>query len=84
MFVISECTVERSKMVWLKKPCHLRSNVNFVGKNHHIYLNNFFSTIKLAYDLFKDVIYCCTMAQANRKDFLKDLATTSLLVKCLK
>lgn len=66
------------------KPCHLRSNVNFVGKNHLIYLNNFFSTIKLDYDLFKDVIYCCTMAQANRKDFLKDLATTSLLVKCLK
>ena len=57
---------------------------NFVGKNHHVFFDNFFSTVKLAEDLLKDGIYCCATARANRKDFPKDLAAKSPIVKRLK
>jgi len=50
---------------------------NFTGKNHHVFFDNFFSTVKLAEDLLEDQIYSCATTQANRKDFPKDLAAVN-------
>ena len=32
---------------------------NFTDKNHHVFFDNFFSTVKLAKDLLEDQIYSC-------------------------
>lgn len=57
---------------------------NFTGKNHHVFYDNFFSTVKLAEDLLEDQIYSCATTRANRKDFPKDLAANNPHVKRLK
>lgn len=57
---------------------------SFTGKNHHVFYDNFFSTVKLAEDLLEDQIYSCATARANRKDFPKDLAANNPRVKRLK
>lgn len=57
---------------------------NFTGRNHHVFYNNFFSTVKIAEDLLEDGIYSCATARANRKDFLKELGATNHDVKHLR
>lgn len=57
---------------------------NFTGKNHHVFYDNFFSSVKLAEDLLEDDIYSCGTARANRKEFPKDLAVSNPRVKRLR
>lgn len=57
---------------------------NFTGKNHHVFYDNFFSSVKLAEDLLEDQIYSCGTARVNRKDFPKDLAANNPPVKRLR
>jgi hypothetical protein len=37
------------------------------GKNHHVYMDNFFSSPKLFTDLQADGVYCCGTLRLNRK-----------------
>ena len=57
---------------------------NLMGKNHHVFFDNFFSIVKLVEDLLKDGIYSCGTTRANRKDFPKELAATNREVKALQ
>jgi len=57
---------------------------NFTGRNHHVFYDNFFSTVKLAEDLLEDNIYLYATARVNRKEFPKDLAPNTPGVKCLR
>ena len=54
---------------------------NFAGKNHHVFYDNFFSTVKLAKDLLEDNIYSCATARPNRKEFPKILASNISRIK---
>ena len=56
---------------------------NFTSKNHHIYCDNFFTSVSLAEDLLNDNIYLCGTTRAIRKDFPKELANNPQ-VKCFK
>ena len=47
---------------------------NFTSKNHHIFCDNFFTSVSLAEDLLNDNIYLCGTTFAIRKDFPKELA----------
>ena len=47
---------------------------NFTSKNHHIFCDNFFTSVSLAEDLLNDNIYLCGTTCAIRKDFPKELA----------
>lgn len=57
---------------------------NITGKNHHVFCDNFFTSVKLAEDLLPDNIYLCGTTRANRKDFLKELAANNAQVKRLR
>lgn len=57
---------------------------NFTGRNHHVFYDNYFSSVKLAEDLLEDNIYSCSTARANRKDFPKELAANNQDVKRLR
>jgi len=57
---------------------------NFTGRNHHVFYDNFFSTVKLAEDLLEDNIYLYATARVNRKEFPKDLAANTPGVKRLR
>ena len=37
------------------------------GKGHHLYFDNFFSSVDLAQDLLKDQLYCVATTRINRK-----------------
>ena len=39
------------------------------GKHHHIYFDNFFTSVKLLKDLLKDGIYSCGTVRQNRRNF---------------
>ena len=39
------------------------------GKNHHVYFDNFFTSLDLVVDLEKDSIYSCGTARKDRKGF---------------
>ena len=56
---------------------------NFTGKNHHIFCNNFFTSVSLPEDLLNDNNYLCGTTRAIRKDFPKELAN-NLQVKRFK
>ena len=56
----------------------------FTGKNHHVFCDNYFSSVKLAADLLKDDIYLTATTRTNRKDFPKELARTTPAIKHLK
>ena len=43
------------------------------GKNHHVYFDNFFTSLDLIIDLEKDGIYACGMARKDRKGFPPEL-----------
>lgn len=57
---------------------------NITGKNHHVFCDNFFTSVKLAEDLLPDNIYLCGTTRANRKHFLKELAANNAQVKRLR
>ncbi len=48
------------------------------GKNHHVYFDNFFTSVKLLEDLLEDGIYGCGTARKDRKGFPPALKTVSL------
>ena len=56
---------------------------NFMGKNHHVFFDNYFSSVKLSEDLLKDAIYSCGTVRANRKGYPKELAKKAVTVKHL-
>lgn len=56
----------------------------FTGKNHHLFCDNFFTSVQLAEDFLKDKIYLCGTIRANRKGFPKELAANVPNVKRLK
>ena len=70
--------------------CDLSSRVvkdltrTFTRKNHHVFCDNSFSSVKLAADLLKDNIYLTATTRTNRKDFPKELAKTTPAIKRLK
>ena len=43
-----------------------------VGKNHHVYCDNFFTSIPLFQDLLHDKIYACGTIRSNREFFPQD------------
>ena len=52
-----------------------------VSKNHHIFVDSFFSSTALFTSLLQDCIYACGTFRHNRKDFpsdLKDKKTVNL------
>ena len=42
---------------------------DLVGKFHHVYFDNYFTSVHLAVDLLKDGIYMCGTIRPNRKQF---------------
>ena len=56
---------------------------NFTGKNHDVFFDNYFSSVKLSEDLLKDAIYSCGTVRANRKGYPKELAKKAVTVKRL-
>jgi len=46
---------------------------NCTGKYHHVFCNNFFTSVKLAEDLLADKIYWCGSVRVNRLGCLKEL-----------
>ncbi len=46
---------------------------DLVGKNYHLYMDNFFSSIALFHQLLDDGIYACGTLHSNRKFFPEDL-----------
>ena len=57
---------------------------NFTSKNHHVFCNNFFTSVSLAEDLLNNNIYQCGTTSAHREDFPKELAANNAQVKHLK
>ena len=56
----------------------------FVGKNHHVFVDNFFSSISLAENLLRDQIYLCGTVRSNRQGIPRDIALTTQQVKRLR
>ena len=48
------------------------------GKNHHVYFDNFFTSLDLVVDLEKDGIYSCGTARKDRKGFPPELKKPAL------
>ena len=54
---------------------------DLVGKNHHIYIDSFFSSVSLYSNLLADKVYCTGTVRSNRRNFppdLKDVAKRGL------
>ena len=47
-------------------------------KNHHVYFDNFFTSVKLLEDLKRDGIYGCGTARKDRRGFHPSLKTPGL------
>lgn len=54
------------------------------GKNHHVFVDNFFSSIPLAENLLRDKIYLCGTVRSNRQGIPRTLAPTTQRVKQLR
>jgi len=54
------------------------------GKNHHVFCDNFFTSVKLAEDLLADKIYLCGTIRANREGYPKELRPKEPEAKRLK
>ena len=50
---------------------------DLVGKQHHIFMDSFFSSVSLYRNLLVDGIYCTGTLRANRRNFPPDLKTPS-------
>ena len=44
-----------------------------VGKNHHVFVDNFFNSVNLAEDLLQDKIYICGTVRSNRQGIPREL-----------
>ena len=55
----------------------------FVGKHHHIFCDNFFTSIKLACDLLRDETYLCGTIRSNRQGLPNGLSPQKAEVKAL-
>lgn len=51
---------------------------HFLHKFHHLYFDNFFSSVKLAQDLLDHQTYSCSTVRRNRKGWPADLKTTKI------
>ena len=51
---------------------------NHLNKHHHIYPDNFFTTVTLAKDLLANGTYLCGTTRAHRREFPKKLANAEL------
>ena len=49
-----------------------------MGKNHHVFFDNFFTSERLLADLEKDRIYACGTARVNRVGFPPELKKAKL------
>ena len=52
------------------------------GKYHHVFFDNFFSSVSLLADLEKNGIYSCGTARKDRRGFLVALKKPSLPNRC--
>ena len=50
-----------------------------VGKFHHVFMDNFFTSPALFTDLFQDRIYACGTVRSNMRDFPQDLKGKRML-----
>jgi len=55
----------------------------FIGKYHHVFCDNFFTSIQLACDLLRDETYLCGTIHNNRQGFPNGLSTQKADVKAL-
>ncbi|XP_062606783.1 piggyBac transposable element-derived protein 4-like [Saccostrea cucullata] len=46
---------------------------DITGKNHHLYFDNYFTSVKLMEDLLEENIYACGTVRMNRRGFPDDL-----------
>ena len=51
---------------------------NLIGKHHHVFFDNFFTSPTLVEDLLKDGIYACGTAKTNRNGFPSELKEATL------
>ena len=56
---------------------------DFKGKYHHVYFDNFFTSLQLLEDLEKDQIYSCGTARKDRKGFPDQLKKPNLKNRCV-
>ena len=56
----------------------------FINKNHHVFADNFFTSIPLACDLLRDNTYFCGTVRFNRHGFPSSLKPTRADVKALR
>ena len=56
----------------------------FVGKHHHIFCDNFFTSIKLACDLLRDETYLCGTIRSNRQGLPNGWSPQKAEVKALR
>ena len=56
---------------------------DFKGKHHHVYFDNFFTSLQLLEDLEKDQIYACGTARKDRKGFPEMLKKAKLKNRCV-
>ena len=56
---------------------------DFKGKYHHVYFDNFFTSLQLLEDLEKDQIYSCGTARKDRKGFPDQLRKPNLKNRCV-
>lgn len=54
-----------------------------VGKNHHVFVDNFFNSLTLAEDLLWDQIYICGTVRGNRQGIPQQIAPSTQRVKRL-
>lgn len=56
----------------------------FVGKYHHVFCDNFFTSIRLACDLLRDETYMCGTIRPNRQGFPQGLRPQTPDVKAMR
>ena len=52
----------------------LRMSSQFLDKGHHLYFDNYFSSVQLAEDLERRGTYMCSTIRLNRKGWPTDLS----------
>ena len=56
---------------------------DFKGKYHHVYFDNFFTSLQLLEDLEKDQIYACGTARKDHKGFPEQYKKPNLKNRCV-